>query len=1550
MAEQDLQSQSPIKRALHEVREMRGRLDRMEQATHEPIAIVGLGCRFPGAGSPAEFWDLLRTGGDAIQEVPRERWNLDDYFDADPDAPGKIYARHGGFLGGIDRFDARFFGITPREAEAMDPQQRLLLEVTWEALEDAGIAADQLAGQKAGVFVGISTSDYMQLELRSIRAEAIDAYLASGGCQSVAAGRLSYFLGVQGPAVSIDTACSSSLVAIHLACQSLRSGESTMAIAAGVSLMLLPELTINFCRARMLAPDGRCKTFDKAADGYVRSEGCGVVVLKRLSDAVAAGDRVLALVRGSAVNQDGRSSGLTVPNGPAQEAVILEALRNAGLAPADLQYVEAHGTGTSLGDPIEVQALGHAFAAGRAADDPLLIGSVKTNIGHLEAAAGVAGLLKLVLSLRHGQIPAHLHFREPNPHVNWGALPVRVATELAPWSTRTGRRIGGLSSFGFSGTNAHVIVEEGPAFARMASFGAARQAASEAVGAASRPSPDAVPLDRPAHVLPLSARSAAALEQLAEAFADRIDAEPDAIADICHTAATGRSHFDHRAAVVASDSASMTAALRSIAAGEASPAVTRGTAGSPTVAFLFTGQGSQYTGMGRELYETEPVFRQTLDRCDALLLPEQRRSILPIIFEESGALLDQTVFTQPAIFAIEYSLFELWKSWGIHPTYVMGHSLGEDVAACAAGVYSLEDGLRVISARGRLMQALPQDGAMVAVFAAEAVVLDAITGFERDLAVAAINGPENVALSGTKAALEQVVATLHASGVKTRPMVASHAFHSPLMDPILAPFTDITRSVQYSEPMYGFVSSVTGSLVADGEVTNGDYWSRHVRVPVRFVDAIRTLLDRGCTTFVEIGPAPTLVSLGRRIAADGVGAWLPSLRKGRPDSEQMGSTLAALYTSGARPDWQARDAERGRARVALPTYPFQRERHWSAAITSGPRTEAIERSEAMSGAWTAANVAAGDQAERSPFDLSVSSYQDKWQSLERLTTAYMVRALRTFGAFAEPGALASVETLLDRHDILAEYRTLLARWLGKLSDEGFLERAGDHFRAPVALPDVDLDAALDAARRAFGDDRALLDYVTHCGGQLVDVLTGAESPLETLFPGGSSHLASALYETGPVARYFNGIARAAVAAAAGHLTSGTCRVIEIGAGTGGTSAAVIPALPAATVSYTFTDVGGLFLLKARERFSAYPFVEYAQLDAERDPADQGFEAGTYDVVIAANVLHATRNLHTTADRALGLLGPGGILVLLETTRHPSWFDISTGLIHGWQIFEDELRGDHPLLGAGEWEQVLRAHGAASVESYPPAGSPAGILGQHVIVARGPLTSTASAPAGHRARRTAPAVAVTATAVPTVRFADRIAGVTPEESHDLLVELVRATVAQVPGRGPRKRREKSMNCSARSSPRHRSAPSPGCSRFTCGRMRIGRSRSPTRCSPSFPTTRSGRCSRPTRRRCAISTGNSRRARPPRRWRRSIESPSRATAPIAVRSISPRPVPGWRWAKKTRPTRSCSRSWRRNPPTRRTRPSRSTANSSARTSPSISPSPTRPRPSPPCLSRS
>jgi acyl transferase domain-containing protein len=902
-----------LREALDAVERMQSKLDVAERVRHEPIAIVGMACRFPGGvNSPDDYWNLLRAGVDAVSEVPSERWTREACRRLDPKAGDAMPTQYGGFLRDVDRFDAQFFGISPREAATMDPQQRIVLETSWEALERAGVPADVLAGSLTGVFIGITTGDYAQV-VRDADPTNLDVYFATGNAHNAAAGRVSYTLGLRGPAVAVDTACSSSLVATHLACQSLRLGESNLALAGGVNLILVPDPFVCFAKWGMMAPDGRCKTFDAAADGFVRAEGCGVLVLKRMSDALADGDRVLAVIRGSAVNQDGASGGLTVPNGLAQQAVIRQALAAARVEPGEVSYVETHGTGTSLGDPIELEAIDAVLGPGRPAGSSLVVGSVKTNIGHVESASGVAGLIKTVLSLQHREIPPHLHFKLLNPKINLRHLRVVVPTAMTPWVPSGARRVAGVSSFGFSGTNAHVVLEEAPERASTMRAGGGPE--------------------RPAHLFTLSARSEPALRELAQRYRTHLEAtENEALGDQCHASATTRMHHAHRAAVVAESRGQLAAALGAVAAGEGAARVFSGTAGGarPKVAFLFTGQGAQYVGMARALFETQPAFRNALERCCRLVDPFLDRPLLSVLYPDGAAssAIDETAYTQPVLFALEYALSEMWRTWGLVPDAVLGHSVGEFAAAVVAGVMSLEDGARLIATRGRLMQSLPAGGAMASVFCDLPRVEAALRPLGGRVSVAAINAPDSTVISGPDEAVQAVLSSLEADGIRSQRLVVSHAFHSPLMDSILESFEREASAATASAPAIDFVSNLSGRVLGPTDTIDAVYWRRHLREPVRFADGFRALIDRGCRLFVEIGPGSTLLGLGRRNEPAGKTVWVPSLRKDRGDWDQVLETLGRLYAEGVAVDWMAFDRPYGRERVALPTYPFQRTRHW----------------------------------------------------------------------------------------------------------------------------------------------------------------------------------------------------------------------------------------------------------------------------------------------------------------------------------------------------------------------------------------------------------------------------------------------------------------------------------------------------------------------------------------------------------------------------------------------------------------------------------------------
>ncbi|MET8778478.1 SDR family NAD(P)-dependent oxidoreductase [Nocardia sp. NPDC004654] len=880
---------------------------RIGEEDDDPIVIVGMACRFPGGvRTPEEFWDMLWAGRDAITEVPPQRWDVDAFYDPDPAALGTMYTRWGGFVDGADEFDPAFFGIGAAEARAMDPQQRLLLETSWEALERSGRAPGSLAGSRTGVFVGLCFSEYAGTPTQATDPVSIGAYSVIGSAPSVAAGRVAYALGLQGPAVTLDTACSSSLVAVQSAWDGLRAGRCDLALVGGVNLQLAPETTIGFCRLASLSPDGRSRAFDADANGYVRADGCGVLVLTRLSAARKHGDRVLAVVHGIGVNHDGRSNGLTAPNGRAQQRVIREALAQAGIRPDEVDYVEAHGTGTPLGDPIEATALAEVYGENRAA--PLLIGSVKTNIGHTEAAAGVAGVIKAVLMMQHAKIPPSLHFHTPNPLIDWSALPLEVVREPRAWPETGHGRTVGISSFGMSGTNAHLIL---------------RQPAPESAR---------TPSDSAPQVLVLSARDDVALVESAKRWADRLGGSGGELADFAYTAASGRTHFEERLAVVAETADAAAARLRAAAADMRS--AVRGrverTAAAPKVALLFTGQGSQYPGMARGLFESEPVFRRALRHCDDVLGPiADGIGLLDALYADRGSaeVLSRTVFTQPVLFAVEWALWEMWRDWGITPAAVLGHSVGEYVAACAAGAMQVDDALRLIAVRGRLMQSLPDGGAMLAVEADPATIARLLERYEPAVAIAGFNSPTQIVVAGPRRALELLRDDVAAAGIRASALDVSHAFHSPLMDPILDDLADAARRIVWRDPAIPLISNVTGAPLCVGELT-AEYWATHARQPVRFAEGMRALAELGIGVFLEIGPQPTLSTLGGR-AIESTARFVAALRRGRDDREMTANALAQLYVGGVTIDWERVHRPHARRRILAPTYPFQRQRYWA---------------------------------------------------------------------------------------------------------------------------------------------------------------------------------------------------------------------------------------------------------------------------------------------------------------------------------------------------------------------------------------------------------------------------------------------------------------------------------------------------------------------------------------------------------------------------------------------------------------------------------------------
>jgi acyl transferase domain-containing protein/acyl-CoA synthetase (AMP-forming)/AMP-acid ligase II/acyl carrier protein len=888
-----------------------GQADSAPRFSNEPIAIIGIGCRFPGADSPMAFWQLLRDGKDAITEISPERWNISTIYDQNP-VVGKAEAYRAGFLEQIDRFDSVFFGISPREATYMDPQQRLLLEVAWEALEDAGQPPSDLAGSRTGVFVGISSSDYSLLQFSD--PGFLDVYAGTGNAHSIAANRLSYQLDFRGPSLAVDTACSSSLVAVYLACQSLCSGECGLALAGGVNLMLAPHLSIILSKAHMTTADGRCKAFDASADGYVRGEGVAVVVLKPLSKALSDNDPIYAVIRGGAIGHDGQTNGLMAPNPQAQETVLREAYQRSGISPGQVQYVEAHGTGTFLGDPIEAKALGSVLSVDRSGGQPCIIGSVKSNIGHLEAAAGIAGLIKTALSLKHRAIPPSLHFAQPNPHIPFEELQLCVQRTLGSWPDETRPLLAGVSSFGFGGTNAHIIVEQAP---KPPSITAHCETSF----------PDL------AYLLPMSAHSEEALYSLVQSYRDFLTdgALESGISsrDICYTASTRRSHHDYRLALVGHSQKELGERLEAFLQGETDRGVSSGrriATQRKKIAFIFPGMGSQWVGMGQELCEQELVFRQVLEQCDLLIQRHTNWSLLEqIAADEVHSRLDEIDVAQPVLFAIQVGLAALWRSWDVEPDAVVGHSLGEVAAAHVAGALSLEDAVRIVCLRSQLLKRVSGQGAMALVGLSAEQSQAALVGHEDRVSVAVSNGPASTVLSGEPAALAEIMGRLQCQDVFCRWVQIDVAAHSPQTDPLRSELVESLKGLHSHAALVPVYSTVTGEI-REGEAFDAHYWGQNLRQPVLFSMAVQALLGDGYDIFLEISSHPILLRAVEQAFCGKESITLSSLRRGEEERATMLESLGALYAQGCPLNWDALYPS-GRC-VGLPSYPWRRERFW----------------------------------------------------------------------------------------------------------------------------------------------------------------------------------------------------------------------------------------------------------------------------------------------------------------------------------------------------------------------------------------------------------------------------------------------------------------------------------------------------------------------------------------------------------------------------------------------------------------------------------------------
>jgi acyl transferase domain-containing protein/thioesterase domain-containing protein/SAM-dependent methyltransferase/acyl carrier protein len=1238
-----------------------------DPADEEAVAIIGMAGRFPGAADVGAFWQNLLAGVESISSAGDGELlgaGVTPAALADP-----RYVRARGRLDGVALFDAAFFGMSPREAELTDPQHRLFLELAWEALERAGHDPARHRGA-IGVYAGAGPDGYLVHHLLAEGATLGEAGAVAGlvgNDKDYLATRVAYKLDLRGPAITVQTACSTSLVAVQLAWQALLGYQCDLALAGGVSVGFPLGAGHLHQEGDILSPDGHCRAFDARAQGTVAGDGVGVVVMKRLSEALADGDHVHAVILGAAVNSDGaRKVGFTAPSIAGQAAVITTALAVAGVEAGSIGYVEAHGTGTPLGDPIEIAALTEAFRAGTARRGFCAVGSLKTNVGHLNAAAGVAGLIKAALAVERGEIPPSLHFTSPNPALALESSPFHVNTARLPFPSP---RRAGVSSFGFGGTNAHVVLGEAP------ERGA--------------PSPS-----RPWQLLALSARTEGALEAASTRLADHLAAEGAAsLADVAFTLTVGRRAFEHRRVVVGRGADDVRAALAAPGSARLASGAARG---DRPVAFVFPGQGAQHAGMAAELHRHETTFREHFDRCAALLAPHLDRDLRDLVFARDGDALGRTLFAQPALFAVSYALAQLWISWGVRPAALLGHSVGELVAACLAGIFSLEDALGLVAARGRLMDALPP-GAMLAVPLPEAEVRPHLTA---QVSLAAVNAPAACVVSGPVAEVEALERRLAAQGVPARRLHTSHAFHSAMMDPVLAPFAERVARVARGAPTTPVLSNVTGTWATAAELTDPAYWARHARAPVQFSAGLRALLDERDAVLLEVGPGRTLSTLalqhrGRGGAEPSVAWSLPAPRGSEGDQEVLLGALGRLWTWGAPVDWPAFFAGERRRRTPLPTYPFERRRFWIDAPRAARAAAPPSLAEAE--AALAASLAIRP----------LSSHEGLGAALDALCSAHVLALLRARGVVPTEGAVHERVALGGALGVVPAFTRLVDAMLAMLAEDGLVRLEGDHVRflagAATAPEPGLLRAAIAARHPGFV---GLLELLDRCARHHEGALTGRIASIGVLYPDGSPAFVEACeartmaYRSAPLylALLCEAARRLAAASPARPL-----RVLEVGGGAGSLTWALVAALEGSDVAYTFTDLGRTFVEDARRTAAEKGLdgrMTFGVLDLSRDPLVQGYAPASFDLVVAYNVLHATPDVAAATRHLRALLAPGGTLAAVEVVETRRWDTLTWGLAEGWWHHQDGIRQGSPLLSLARWERVLGDGGLTDVEAYP----------------------------------------------------------------------------------------------------------------------------------------------------------------------------------------------------------------------------------------------------------
>lgn len=1267
----DTDTQALMAKALAEIKKLQQKIKSAELEKNEPIAIIGMSCRFPGGVHDKEtFWDLLENGKDAITEVPKDRWNIETLYDKDPQAKGKIYTKSGGFIDDVEGFDYSFFGITPIEAKRMDPQQRLLMELSWEALENANLIPNNLNGSKTGVFVGISGNDYLQLQTKQCKYEEIDPYVTTGWAHSVASGRLSYSFGFEGPSMAVDTACSSSLVAVDLACQHLRSGACDLAMACGVSLMLSPEVSINFSKAKMLSVDGKCKSFDASANGYVRGEGGGVVILKKLSDAIKSNDQILAVIKGSAVNQDGRSGGLTVPNGPSQERVIRDALKMANIKPEEVSYVEAHGTGTSLGDPIEANALGNVLGANR--NKKFLVGSVKTNFGHLEAAAGMASLIKTVLCLQKNTLVPTLHFQKINPHIELEKVPMEVVTKTAKWGNATENTYAGISSFGFSGTNAHLIVSNYlPEKEQM-----------EEVSA--YPS---------SFILKISGQSINGAYEQKDLFLKLLQDKNASFQDFVYSANSFKTDFKFRKYAIAKSKDEIIAELQKMSFDESDEKKSA----QIKTAFLFTGQGSQYPQMGKELYVSQLEFKNSFDECAKLFQKSLSIDLIDLVYgaNSNAALLQETIHTQPVLFAVEYALAKMWVHFGIKPNIVLGHSIGEIVAACIAGVFDLKDSVKLVSARAKYIHELPVKGGMLSVALEEDAVKKLIQPF-KNLSIAAINALSSVVVSGDLQEINALEIHCNNEKIRNKKLQVSQAFHSSLLKDMIRPFRKELESINFYAPQIKFISNVTGKLVTQDEITNPDYWCKHILSPVRFYDSVNELEKQNVNFFLEIGGQGVLTELCKKSITANHFYYGGSIKERSTDWNEINDCIGKLFLAGNPVKWLELYRPYHYKKTDTGKYPFQRVKTWF------NDRQIKEPSHELS-----SSIIENINSQKE----SIANFDACHQVVDEYAGYLLWSIYQPF--FVQP---IKEQDLSAKLEVQSKYIRLYKTLLELLLNAGFIQKKSDSILSitekgnslETANQIKKLEDTKNQIISKFADSKFMFDLLHSCVKNLNQVLAGKVKSVEAMFPGGDVSMVENVYKKNEILRIYSQLAasciRKIVELKQLEKPNEKIRILEIGAGTGGTSAFVFEEIDsyAAQLHYCYTDISGGFLQHGKSAYGKNrSYLEFKLLDVEKEVSNQNIELGSYDIVFASNVIHATKKIDATVKKAQSLLKKGGVLLLNETTKVLNFTTLTFGLADGWWLFEDEnIRlPNSPLLSSTNWTQIFKENQFGEIKTF-----------------------------------------------------------------------------------------------------------------------------------------------------------------------------------------------------------------------------------------------------------